>query len=70
MRKRLHWRKVRVVRKAARRLPQYDISWAVITRHHVDPDVPGWDYHLVRADWGYEHALRLQADVGGWILTL
>jgi hypothetical protein len=66
----LHWRKVRVVRRAAAWFPERDIRWAVITRHHVDPDVPGWDYHLIPAEWGYEAATQRVAELGGWILTL
>jgi len=66
----LHWRKARVVRAAAARLPGYDFAWAVITRHHVEPDVKGWNYHLVRREWGIQHAHSLQQQVGGWILSI
>jgi hypothetical protein len=64
----VHWRKVRLVRDAARRLPGYDISWAVIAPSDDQPD--GWDYHLIRTDWGIQAAYRLQRQTGGWILHL
>lgn len=62
------WRKARIVRRAVRQLPEFDIPWAVIRSDGERPD--GWDYHLIRAEWGYETAVKYQKELGGWILTL
>ena len=57
-----------MVRKAAAKLPQYKIGWAVIAPDDHQPG--GWDYHLIPVVWGHEAALRLHAETGGWIMKI
>lgn len=61
-------RRARVARKAARALPNVDIRWAVIAPS--DEQESGWDYHLIRAGWGYGAAERLRDQVGGYIIAI
>jgi hypothetical protein len=68
----VHWRKAQITRRAARRQRDYghDVGWAVILPHAVAADAEGWDYHLIRRDWGIGAALRFQQQYGGWIITV
>jgi hypothetical protein len=59
-----------IVKRAVEKLPDHEIGWAVINRHSPDPNIDGWDYHLIKTEWGYGNALRFQSECGGWILTL
>ena len=74
----VHWHKAMIVRRAAKALSEYDISCAVITKHRSAPSgipwfrtcIGGWDYTLIRRDWGPEYARRYQQQYGGWILPI
>jgi hypothetical protein len=64
----VHWRKAQIARRAARRLPGYNIGWAVIAPSTEQPG--GWDYHLINTEWGIGAARRLRSQLGGWILRI